>query len=222
MLNMKSLNLYQDKFKKFGVDPKSLLWKSRGAAHQRFRQFWAEIDFTNKSVLDIGCGFGEFGKFLLKRYKNVDYTGVDIMPEFITEASKEVPCGKFFVADFLDDPSTSLGASQYDVVIASGVLNSNWPARAGKGGQNLEYRKTAIKKMFSLTSNVVAFNMLGGHPAPENNSDSNIWYSDSLEILEYCMTLTRRVILRANYHPKDFTILMYKQSLPLRGKVKRS
>jgi SAM-dependent methyltransferase len=197
---MKSLNLYQDKFKKFGVDPKSLLWKSRGAAHQRFRQLWAEIDFNDKSVLDIGCGFGEFGKFLLTRYKNVDYTGIDIMAEFIENAKKEVPGGHFFVSDFLKDKI----AGQYGVVIASGVLNSN------KGSQNLEYREKAIKKMFSLTSDILAFNMLGGHPTPGNKKNSNVWYSDSLEILEYCMSLTRRIILRANYHPKDFTIIMYK------------
>jgi len=197
---MKSLNIYQDKFNKFGLDPKSLLWKSRGAAHQRFRQFWAEIDFNDKKVLDVGCGFGEFGKFLLKRYKNVSYTGIDMVSEFIDNARKEVPSGHFEVKDYLKDKIDD----QYDVVIASGVLNSN------KGGQNLEYRKKAIKKMFDLTASVLAFNMLGGHPSPANKKDSNIWYSDSLEILKYCMTLTRRVILRANYHPKDFTILVYK------------
>ena len=199
MLNMKSLNLYQDNFKKFGVDPKSLLWKTRGAAHQRFRQFWAEIDFSNKKVLDIGCGFGEFGKFLLKRYENVDYTGIDIVPEFIEEARKLVPGGKFNVMDFnnLD--------GKYQVVIASGVLNSNVE------GDNLEYRKKAIKKMFSLTSDIFAFNMLGSHPAPITKKGSNVWYADSLEILEFCMTLTPKVILRANYHSKDFTIFMYKE-----------
>lgn len=234
---MKSSNLYQNNFKKYGVDPKSLLWKTRGAAHQRFRQFWAEIDFNDKKVLDIGCGFGEFGKFLLKRYKNVDYTGIDIIPEFIENAKKEVPGGNFFVVDYLNktinkesnqwvtrdgephgrgpelvsrwkgrgaiewqDPLDVL----YGVVIASGVLNSN------RGGQNLAFRKTAIKKMFSLTSDILAFNMLGSHPSVENKKDSNVWYSDSLMILEYCMTLTNKVILRANYHPKDFTILMYK------------
>lgn len=197
-MKMKSSNIYTDKFKKFGEDPKSLLWKTKGAAHQRFRQFWAEIDFNNKSVLDVGCGFGEFGKFLLKRYENVDYTGIDVVSEFIEVAKREVPGGKFVTSDFykLDN--------RYDIVIASGVLNSN------KGGQNLEHRKKAIKKMFDLTKGVFAFNMLGGHPQPKSSPESNVWYSDSLYILEYCQSLTRRVVLRANYHPKDFTILMYK------------
>lgn len=200
MLKMKSLNIYKQKFKKYGVSPKSLLWKTKGAAHQRFRQFWAEIDFTNKTVLDIGCGFGELGKFLLKRYDGVKYMGIDIIPEFIDIAKKQIPDGKFEVKNFDDSNHRS------DIVIASGVLNSN----VGDSEKNLKYRKNAIKKMFSLTNDVLAFNMLGGHPAITNKSESNIWYSDSLEILEYCLTLTHRVILRANYHPKDFTIFMYK------------
>ncbi|HET7099375.1 MAG TPA: class I SAM-dependent methyltransferase [Patescibacteria group bacterium] len=204
---------YQNKFKKYGVDAKSLYWSGKGAAHQRFRQFWAEIDFNDKKVLDVGCGFGEFGKFILKRYANVEYTGVDIVPEFITEATKLVPRGKFMAANYLKDPPSLLQSfgragkmdGHYDVVVASGILNSNVE------GRNLEYRKEGIAKLFDLTSNVLAFNMLGAHPQPENDNESNVWYADTLEILEYCMTLTRRVILRANYHSKDFTILMYRQ-----------
>src|SRR3989344_8669342 len=86
---------FQDNYEKHGVAPEALSWKGNGAAHQRFRQVWAEIDFNDKSVLDIGCGFGEMGRFLTKRYENVDYTGVDIVPEFITEARKQNPGLKF-------------------------------------------------------------------------------------------------------------------------------
>lgn len=190
---------YKAKFKEFGVSPKSLLWKSRGAAHQRFRQFWHEIDFNNKKVLDIGCGFGEFGNFLTKRYKDVEYKGIDITEEFIENGHKIYPQLDLKVADFL----ILTKVERFDVVIASGVLNSNVT-------DNVEFRKKAIAKMFELTRDVLTFNMLGAHPQPTNDSASNIWYADSLEILEYCMSLTRRVVLRASYHPRDFTIFMYK------------
>lgn len=191
---------YQEKFQKYGVDPKSLFWKGKGAAHQRFRQIWAEIDFTNKSVLDIGCGFGEMGKFLTKRYEGVNYTGYDIVPEFIEEAKKQLPDSHFEVKDLFKDSIEE----KFDVVIASGVLNSNVE-------DNMQYRKDAIGKMFGYTNDVFVFNMLGNHPQPENNdTTSNIWYADSMEILEYCLTLTRRVVLRHHYNPKDFTIFMYK------------
>lgn len=199
---MKSLNIYKQKFKEFGVSPQALQWKSKGAAHQRFRQFWAEIDFDNKNVLDVGCGFGELGNFLTKRYENVKYKGVDIMPEFIESGKKIYPQLDLETADYFGQPSPEM----YDTIICSGVLNSNF----GTEEENLEFRKNAIKVMFEHTSNVLAFNMLGGHPATQNKEDSNIWYTDSLKILEYCISLTRRVILRHHYHPADFTIFMYK------------
>lgn len=203
LLKMKSLNIYKQKFKEFGVSPQALQWKSKGAAHQRFRQFWSEIDFDDKNVLDVGCGFGEMGNFLTKRYKNVKYKGVDIMPEFIENGKKIYPHLDLETQDFFGQPKPE----NFDTIICSGALNSNF----GTEEENKKFRNDAIKTMFDHTSNVVAFNMLGGHPAPINdNSESNIWYSDSLEILEYCMSLTRRVIMRHNYHPSDFTIFMYK------------
>lgn len=194
-----TLKHYQKNFQKYGVDPKALSWGSRGAAHQRFRAIWKEIDFNNKSVLDVGCGFGEMAKFLHRRYQNADYTGVDIVPEFISQAKKVHPYYKFQALDFFNNPPRN----KFDVVMASGTLNSNL------GNQNMEFRKKAIRTMFEHAKKVCVFNMLGGHPQPQNNSKSNVWYADSLEILSYCMSLTRRVVLRANYHPKDFTIFMY-------------
>jgi len=192
---------YQEKFEKYGVDPKSLFWGSKGAAHQRFRQMWAEIDFNNKSVLDIGCGFGEMAKFLDKRYENVSYTGIDIVPEFINNAQESFPHHKFYEMDYFANP---LG-EKFDIVMASGTLNSNF----GSDGENMEFRKKAIKVMFENAKEVMVFNMLGAHPQPKNEGESNVWYADSLEILEYCFSLTRRVLLRHQYHPTDFTVFLY-------------
>lgn len=197
-MSQKVKELYQKKFEKHGITHKALFWKSRGAAHQRFRQMWAEIDFSDRSILDVGCGFGEMAHFLDKRYRDFTYTGVDIVPEFITEAKRKYPHHRFFCQDYFSDPMTE----KFDIVIASGTLNSNV-------GDNMNFRKKAIAAMFNHAMGVLAFNMLGAHPQPENKKDSNIWYADSLEVLEYCMSLTRRVILRAHYHPADFTILMF-------------
>jgi len=195
----KTLEHYQKNFQKYGVSPKALSWASRGAAHQRYRAIWKEVDFNNKSVLDVGCGFGEMANFLRKRYKNVEYTGVDIVPEFVKQARNDHSYYKFITLDYFGNPLDE----KFDVVIASGALNSNL------GDDNMRFRQRAIKVMFEHTKKVCIFNMLGGHPRPVTPSGSNVWYADSLEILEYCMSLTRRVVLRANYHPKDFTVAMY-------------
>lgn len=204
-----ALKHYQKNFQKYGVDAKALSWAGRGAAHQRFRAIWKEIDFNNKSVLDVGCGFGEMAKFLRKRYVGVKYKGVDIVPEFVKEAKKRYPFYEFQQRDYFNDPMEE----KFDVVMASGTLNSNL------GPANVEFRKKAIRIMFEHTRSVCVFNMLGAHPQPETPKGSNVWYADSLEILDYCMSLTRRVVLRANYHPRDFTIFMYPVKIKARQKA---
>jgi len=195
---------YQAKFRRYGFDSRSLNWKRLGASHQRFRQIWAEIDFNGKSVLDVGCGFGEMAKFLRKRYQGVTYTGVDIVSEFIDETKRLYPFYKFEVRNYFDNPLPE----KFDVVMASGVLNSNI-------SDNMGFRKNAIRVMFEHAEKVCVFNMLGSHPQLKNHPKSNIWYADSLEVLKYCMSLTRRVILRHHYHRLDFTIFMY----PVKRKI---
>ena len=144
-------------------------------------------------------------KFLGKRYEGVSYTGVDIVPEFISEAKKKYPNYDFIDLDYFSEPLSQ----KYDIVLASGVMNSNISSTEADADKNLEWRKNNIKVMFEHTKRVLAFNMLGAHPQPNNDPLSNVWYSDLVEVLEYCLSLTRRVILRANYHPTDFTIFMY-------------
>ena len=190
---------YQKRFKRFGGRAQSLSWSHIGAAHQRFRQIWTETDFSNKSVLDVGCGFGYLGKFLTKKFDNVNYLGVDIVPEFIEKAKIRRPNLSFAVRDYLFDPMDQ----KFDIVVASGILNSNVP-------NNMDYRKNAIKTMFDHANEALVFNMLGSHPQPTQPAQKNVWYANSLEILTYCMTLTSKVIFKSHYNSKDFTIVMYK------------
>lgn len=197
--NLKIKKFYQKKYAKYGFSSRSLSWKHIGAMHQRFRQFWAEIDFSGKSILDVGCGFASFARFLGLRYHNFTYTGIDIVPEFVAKSKKRYPQHKFVVGDYFQNPIKK----NYEVIIASGVLNSNVC-------KNYDYRKGAIKVMFDHTKGVLAFNMLGAHPAPKNKKDTNIWNADSIEILKFCLTLTKRVILRQNYNSRDFTLFLFK------------
>jgi hypothetical protein len=53
---------YSDRYKKLGYDVKTLGWGSKEQQLARFEQTVkgdGEIDFTAKTILDIGCGFGD-------------------------------------------------------------------------------------------------------------------------------------------------------------------
>ena len=81
---------YQGKYRKYGVDPRSLFWVRRGAAHQRFRQIWAEIDFNGKSVLDVGCAKGFMLHDFMKVIPGIKVAGVDISEYAIDNAMEDV------------------------------------------------------------------------------------------------------------------------------------
>lgn len=87
----KKVKSYQKAFKKYKVHPKSLFWATEKAAEQRYKELMVDLDFEGKTVLDVGCGFGDIIPFISKRAKKFSYTGVDIVPEFIQVAQKNTP-----------------------------------------------------------------------------------------------------------------------------------
>lgn len=195
----KKTRSYQKTFKKFGIHPKALQWRSEKAAELRYRELVADLDFEGKSVLDVGCGFGDIIPYIARKTNKFEYTGVDAVSEFIRVAGKKNPLHKFLIRNYFDKPLKK----SFDIIISSGALNSNRE-------RPYEFRKKAIKIMFEQVKEVVAFNMAGGHPQPINKKGYKVYYVDSLDILKFCLTLTKKVIFRHHYHSKDFTIAMFK------------
>ncbi|SBR50240.1 class I SAM-dependent methyltransferase [Halomonas sp. HL-93] len=74
---------------------------------------------NSKSILDVGCGPGQFAEFLLKRYK-VNYTGLDFSETAIRKARKRNPEALFYQEDILQ--SNIMGKLNIDTIICTEVL----------------------------------------------------------------------------------------------------
>lgn len=193
---------YQKSYKKYGVGPKALKWHSEKAAKQRYEQIVVDIDFNGKSILDVGCGFGDIIPYIADKSDIFSYTGIDFVPEFIKEAKRIYPKHRLLVGNYFKQPLER----KFDIIICSGALNGNY-------ADNLGFRKKAIKTMFSHTKECLVFNMAGRHPKPKTARHSNVWFADSKTIHDYCKTLSKKVLLRDDYHSNDFTIVMFKENL---------
>ena len=203
------LESYRRTYKKYGVNARSLQYPSSKAQAKRFRELVTDIDFENRSVLDIGCGFGDIIPFILSMRKtnlfieaktrNVDYTGVDIVPEFIEVCRQKYPKYNFVIVDYFRNPLKK----KFDIIITSGALNANIK-------NPYTYRKKAIKVMWEHSNEIVAFNMAGGNPQPQNKKGNRVYYANLNKIVDFCKTLTTNIIIRKAYSPKDFTIIIYK------------
>jgi len=192
---------YQSSYRKHGVSPRALKWHSEKAARQRYEQIVADIDFNKKSILDVGCGFGDIIPYIADKSNAFNYIGIDLVPEFVKEAKKIHPKHKFLVGNYFKQPLKK----DFDIIICCGALNGNYR-------NNLGFRKKAIKTMFNHTKECLVFNMAGRHPKPKTARHSNVWFADSKRIFKYCETLSERVLLKDDYHSTDFTITMLKDS----------
>ncbi len=192
-------NAYEDAYEKYHGSVKSLMWNSYSSAAKRYTEIVQDLDFKNKSILDIGCGFGDLIPFIFSKSSNFSYTGIDLTEKFILEANKRYPEYTFLTGDYFKKPLND----KFDIVLCCGALNGNC------GSETLAIRKKSIKTMFDHAKEAVIFNMAGGIN-PSNEKNSIIYYANSLEILKYCATLSKNIILRNHYHKKDFTIVIVK------------
>jgi hypothetical protein len=91
----------------------------------------------------------------------------------------------------------------YDYVLASGIFT--------KRQEDPEsYLRDAVTRMFALSTQGAAFNVLSVRSPAEPGE----FHADPLAILTFCRTLTPWVRLRDDYHPRDFTVYLYRAAQP--------
>jgi trans-aconitate methyltransferase len=197
LLNLSHLSEDYDKsLAQFGPGPKALLWWDYRSMAIRFRELVKDVPIEDRSILDAGCGLGDLLPFLYAKSTNFKYLGVDRKKEFIEIAKQRYTGHEFKVGDPFNK---KIGI--YDVVFSSGVMNGNVPGWLAR-------RKKMITNLFEQTGELLAFNMAGGLKSIPH--DSLIAYADAEEILDFCETLSDKVLLSTSYSPKDFTIVMFK------------
>tara|TARA_Y100000739_G_C20582080_1_gene453384 strand:+ start:1102 stop:1767 length:666 start_codon:yes stop_codon:yes gene_type:complete len=191
---------YKKLYDRHGNSPKSLGW-SNGKQFLRFHQLTSNLDLNGSSILDVGCGFGDLIKFLeLNNIKDFKYKGVDIMEEFIDEAQKKHPSkdisfikSKLVDIDFIE---------KFDFAFASGTFNLKID---GINGYDNIYQN--MKKMFDNCNKAIAIDFISSRVEYKNKHNFN---SDPLKILEMAYSFSKAVILRNDYFPFEFAIIIYK------------
>jgi ubiquinone/menaquinone biosynthesis C-methylase UbiE len=73
------------------------------------------------SVLDIGCGPGSLADLVAGEVPNLSWTGVDLLPEAITEAREQRPWATWIEASA---DALPIGNASIDVVVASTLFSS--------------------------------------------------------------------------------------------------
>ena len=210
----KQIQYYEGLLARHGESYQSLDWNSPESQRLRFKIFKEMFVYGKRasgiSILDIGCGFGDFYGFLkaegiLHRNK-ISYTGTDISPKILEVARKKYPDAKFELKDIQNDRYFP----KYDYVFCSGALN----IRTTDKEDHLDFVKEMLFRMYDLAGCGAAVNFLSEGSLPiANPGDLNAgryFFFKPDEIINFVRFVCGRFILRHDYHAEDFTVYLFK------------
>jgi len=202
-INNNALEIYDASIKEFGANTfDAVHWGNKQKALYRYKLIHYHMNNDSAStVLDVGCGNGEFLNFLNFSGFKGSYTGYDINEGFINSSKQTYSNLKdsFHVNDILDDKINNT----YDYVIVSGLFNTNY-------GQDTQWVHTFIKRLYELANKKVIFNAISTYT---NFKDDRMYYINPFEISEFIIkNLSDEIILEHGQVPYNFQITIVKDT----------
>lgn len=191
---------FEARFARYGEEVKSL-WGSKDSQFERFEVLTPISNLEGKSILDVGCGFGDLWDFIVK-HKSIrirDYIRIDVVQEFVEIAQSRYPEATFIVSDILDLKLRC----QVDYALASGIFflpDEDWE----------DHMIRVCSRMLEIASNGIAVNYLSKFSP---NKDEASFYADPAMVVKLMMErIHHKIVLRHDYRVNDFTIYVYKGS----------
>jgi len=180
---------YQNNYESHGISAEGVAWDSVQTQKKRFSAIVSCLgDLKNDSLVDAGCGFGDFYLYL-KEKGNLpkNYVGLDLCAPMVEEAKARTGC-KILQKDILRQ---SIPAA--DWYVASGSMNL------------LTKMETHIfiQRCFEKSRKGFVFNVLEGR---EQEGSYSYW--NAHDILTLCRTFTNKVKIKEGYMEGDMTLLL--------------
>ena len=198
-----TIDRYCGRLKKFGYDPRTLGWGDLSQQHYRFAQtLVGPVEFNARTVVDVGCGFGDYRNFLQESGIAVAaYKGWDVNPDLVTEASRRHPndpMTEFSVYNFLSPDLDEASIKPIaNIGVMLGVLNFN----LGDQTSNYRYTDLALTRAWRLVDTALIVDFLSAHRTPDYPAEPGVFYHDPVRMFQFALSLSPRVTLIHNYKP---------------------
>lgn len=195
---------YSAKLAEHGETPHGVDWNGEESQALRFDQLSKILTGSEPiSVNDLGCGYGAYFAYLLQRYKEVRYTGLDVSGDMVAAAKRRYGAAKNarFVCAAVPDQVADFG-------VASGIFN----VRLERSDADWQvYLRTTLDVLDRTSRKGFAFNCLTSYSDAGKMRDY-LYYSDPCAVFDYCKRrYSRNVALLHDYDLYEFTILVRKQ-----------
>ncbi|MBD3841436.1 MAG: class I SAM-dependent methyltransferase [Campylobacterales bacterium] len=179
---------YKKSFQEFGVSAQGVHWSSKESQYRRFEAICRCLDTLEfESVVDAGCGFGEFYAYL-QVYANYAscYMGIDCEAHMIQVCHDRFEKEKFHKLNILYDPLIKA-----DVYVCSGAMNL----------MDLVQVEIFVSRCFEYANKGFVFNFLKSLSYNQITQD---------EIFNLCEKYTSNIYIVDDYLENDYTVLMKK------------
>ena len=113
---------YSKKLQEHGPTAAGVDWikeETANLSYQYALELIRQEHIKNKiTVLDVGCGYGGLLSYAKQRGFELEYTGIDIVPEMIEHGKNLHPDAKFIVGDF-----QKVGdVGSFDYIVCNGAM----------------------------------------------------------------------------------------------------
>ena len=189
-------DFYDKRVERFGISHKSLNWGSKDSQFKRFEILSQIGNLNNMNILDFGCGTGDLFEWLKRQGIFLSYEGVDISTQMIELAKDRFPGVNFKCQNIFNKPLKK----KYDYIFISGVFTYT----------SMLFLENCLKILFSLCKYGLAFNCLGNTKPIKTEVYEEEFIGNPDEILNFCKSLSTKVIMKDDYHHRDFTIYIYR------------
>ena len=195
---------YDDKLAEFGDSNLGVGWPDQAKAEVLYRVM---LDIASEApdpitILDFGCGPARMLDWMGRdpRYSRFHYTGLDFRSQSLELARRKYPNGRFICRDVLIEPLEE----QYDYVVMNGVLTM----KAQMSFDAMwDYARRLLKAVFPVARRGLAFNVM----SKAVDWEKPILFHLPTDLLIDFVTknLTRRLVIRQDYAPFEYTTYLY-------------
>ena len=194
---------YRNLLLQHGDTPAAAQYSSQKSQERRFFNLMRIGNLEGMRILDFGSGSGHLATYIKNHSISVEYTGVDIVPEFFIAGKEKHPQHRFgLLEEFIGE--------KFDYVFISGVFNN-------KRNNNRKFYQESLIELFSLCEKGLAFNMMSKYVDYE---DKELFYEKPENAFGFVkrnltpfVNLIHDYKLKAESIPFEFCIHAMKESV---------
>jgi SAM-dependent methyltransferase len=191
-----TIERYNSRLDQYGHDARTLGWTKRQhlLRYEILLSYW-DFSLADSELLDFGYGFGDMYDHCRRSGRTgVRYHGVDLNARLIEAGRARYPEVDLRALDIAVD-----GLPQsYDVIVASGVYNFRMADNWGFVRETFDIFRTKARRGFA--ANFITDRV--------DFREDSLYYADPCAVLDLAYSYSKRVVLRQDYMPFEFTVFV--------------